>query len=271
MAGPRNAAPPLVEEHLSDVRDLLSEASGLLICLDYDGTLAPIVDNPADAEIDDDVRRELRRLQAHPNVKVAIVSGRALDDLRERVGVEGLYYAGNHGIELADDTERYVDENARKRKPALDRAVAALRAELDDVPGVEVEDKQLTATVHYRRTPRERVAEVEETVAEVVAAVDELRLSQGKQILEVRPDVDADKGRAVDRLVDLHPDYFPLYVGDDVTDEDAFRALPPEGLAVLVGDRSDTAASLRVTGPDGVVRLLRLLADGRVDTDDDLS
>ena len=264
------------------LRERVADAPELLLCLDFDGTLAPIVDDPEDAQLLPGARSALERLADEPSVAVAVVSGRSLADLRERVGVEGVVLAGNHGLELGDATaggarddgagdgesDDIVDPDAAAHQSAVERVVRDLRADLADVPGCEVEDKGLTATVHYRRTPDERVPEVREAVEAAVEAVDGLRLTEGKEILEVRPDVPGGKDRAVRRLRERHPEALPLFVGDDVTDEDAFRELPSEGIAVLVGDRGDTAASLRVRDPDDAVGFLRWIADVRAGTDD---
>ena len=128
----------------------------------------------------------------------------------------------------------------------------ALRDELDDVDGAVVEDKALTATVHYRRTPSERVPDVIETVENAVESTDGVRVTNGKKILELRPDVPAGKGLAVERLRQRHPDALPLFVGDDRTDEDGFRAVADRGYGVLVGDRPGSDAVVRVPGIDGV-------------------
>ena len=250
------------------LRDRIADAPGLLLCLDFDGTLAPIVDDPEDATLHPDARPVLRRLVDDPTVEVAVVSGRSLADLRERADIDGVLYAGNHGLELGDDEGSTVDPKAASLRPAIERAVADLRERLADVPGTLVEDKGVTATVHYRRTPDERVDEVRTAVEVVGEPADDLRLTYGKAVIELRPDVPGGKDRAVRRLREDYPDFLPVFVGDDVTDEDAFRALPGRGIAVLVGDRDETAASLRVGDPDGAIEFLRWLADVRADASD---
>ncbi|WP_313696177.1 trehalose-phosphatase [Halorarum halobium] len=245
----------------------LASAPGILCCLDFDGTLAPIVEDPADAELLPAARAALERLAGDPTVTVAVVSGRSLADLRERVDVADVVHAGNHGLELDEGSASTVDPEAVARRPAVEAAVARLRAELDGVPGCIVEDKGVTASVHYRRTPDEHVPTVREAAREAAAATDGLRLTEGKRVLELRPDVPGGKDRAVRRLREHHPDALPLFVGDDVTDEDAFRALPTEGVAVLVGDREDTAASIRVPAPDDAAAFLHWVADVRADAD----
>ncbi|WP_436923594.1 trehalose-phosphatase [Halosimplex amylolyticum] len=254
------------------VADRLATAPGVVCALDFDGTLAPIVDDPEAAWMPPTVRERVERLASCPSVDVAVVSGRALTDLRERVDVDGIAYAGNHGLELRYDGREVVNPEARRCRDAVDRVCDRLADRLAHVPGVEIENKNLTATVHVRQVPAERVPEVERsvrtTVEETVAAGVPLEIRDGKAIREVRPAVDWDKGRAVEQVTDEAPHgWLPTYVGDDVTDEDAFRALDDErgsldGLGVLVGER-ETAADYRLESPRDVREFLDLLADAQ--------
>ncbi|MGQ4557162.1 trehalose-phosphatase [Halobellus sp. GM3] len=251
--------PPLDDAWLRTLGERLTEADGLLACFDFDGTLAPIVEDPSQAAIRPAIRTALRCLADRSDAAVAVVSGRSLSDLRERVGVDGVHYAGNHGLEWDDGSGRSVLPSARPSRSSVGAAVESLRDELDGVDGATVEDKSLTATVHYRRTPPGRVPDVIETTADVVESVDDVRLTRGKQIVELRPDVPAGKGLAVERLRERHPNALPLFVGDDRTDEDGFRAVAADGYGVLVGDRTDSAAAVRVPDVDGVATLLEWL------------
>ncbi|MFC7142126.1 trehalose-phosphatase [Halosimplex aquaticum] len=248
------------------VADRLAAAPGVVCALDFDGTLAPIVDDPDAAQMPPPVRERVERLAACPSVDVAVVSGRELADLRDRVDVDGIAYAGNHGLELRYDGGEVVNPEARRCRDAVDRVCDHLGDRLAHVPGVEIEDKGLTATVHVRQVPSERVAEVERsvraTVEEVVATGAPLEIRDGKAIREIRPAVDWDKGRAVDLLTDEAPDgWLPMYVGDDRTDEDAFRVLD-DGVGVLVGER-ETAADYRLEAPRDVREFLDLVAEAQ--------
>ncbi|AWB28330.1 trehalose-phosphatase [Halococcoides cellulosivorans] len=255
MSAPTDRAPRLDHEWLSRVRAALASADGLIVCLDFDGTLAPIVEDPDDATMLPANRRLLRELVDTPSVTVAVVSGRSLDDLRARVGLTGVHYAGNHGLAFEGPDGREVVEAAQGATRTLDATVETLESRLADVPGCTVEDKGLTATVHTRCVPESAVSTVRETTTAVVDAVDGLECHPGKQIVEVRPAVAVGKDRIVDRLRERRPGACVLAVGDDITDEDAFRAAEPAGFGVLVGDRP-TAASVRVPDPQGVTLLL---------------
>lgn len=241
---------------------------GLVLLLDFDGTLAPIVDRPEAAAMPEETRRALERLMAMPGVEVAVVSGRGLADVRERAAIPGIAYAGNHGMEIEGPGVSRVHPEARAARPALEMAVGMLHSAVAAVPGAFLEDKGLTLSVHFRLAPPERRTELTAAVARVTAMVPGVRMTAGKQVLEVRPRVDWHKGRAVLFLLEQMrpPAGAPvLYLGDDRTDEDAFRALAHGGLGegVLVSDapNPETAAASCLREPAEVGALFAALAD----------
>jgi len=236
----------------------------LVLFLDYDGTLTPIVSRPRDATLSPEMRRVLARLAAL--APVAVVSGRDRADVAERVGLGELYYAGSHGFDLSGPGGlREEHPGGVAAVPEFDRAEEELRRRLAEVPGAEVERKRFSLAVHYRNTPEARVGEVVSAVDSVHRRLDGLRRGRGKKVLELQPAVDWHKGRAILRLLDRlgldRPDVLPLYLGDDRTDEDAFRALQGRGVGVHVGplDR-DTAADYRLADVGEVEELLERIA-----------
>jgi len=245
-----------------DVADRLEAADGVFLGLDFDGTLAPIAEDPERPTITPAARTAVERFVARPDAQVAVVSGRALSDLRHRVGIDEAVYAGNHGLEL-DGPDAVVHPVGEDHRPAIEQVVDYFDDRVSDVQGLRVEDKGATATVHVRTVPSERVDEVRSHVERAVASADgDLRVTTGKQVFEIRPDVDWDKGTTMDHLsADVPTGWTTVYVGDDVTDEDAFRAVRPDGFAVLVGDREETAADYRLPGTDAVPPLLNWIAD----------
>lgn len=259
--------PRPLAERLPALRDDLREAEELLVCLDFDGTLAPIVDEPDAAEPTRANRAALAALVEAEPVSTAIVSGRALTDVRDRVDGPSAI-AGNHGLELERDGSVAVHPVARERTALVDAVCSTLEEELEAIPGATVENKRLTGTVHVRSAPAAARPLVERRTAAVVERVGDgdLELSRGKRVLEVGPSVSWGKGDAVDLLRERRTDgAYPIYVGDDVTDESAFRAVEPEGLGVRVGDDRPTAASCRVTSPAEVASLLHWLTTAGVD------
>lgn len=241
----------------------------LVLLLDFDGTLAPIVERPELAAMPYATRDALDRLRALPGVEVAIVSGRGMADARERAGVQGITYAGNHGMEIEGAGVERIHPEALAARPALDRVMERLAPALETIPGAFVEDKGLTLSVHYRQTPEGEVPRVREALAAATDGRGEvLRVTEGKMVLEVRPRVDWHKGRAVVFLLDQMrpPQGAPvLYLGDDRTDEDAFRALAEsgrgEGVVVADPQPEETAAHSWLRAPDEVGRLFAVLAD----------
>jgi trehalose 6-phosphate phosphatase len=247
----------------------LSHERCALLC-DYDGTLTPIVPHPDDAYLSPRMQELLGALAAHPRYRVAIVSGRALDDLRGRVTGHGLYLAGNHGLEIEGPGGPYDYPEMQRLRPQMKALAYDLRRDLAAIPGVLVEDKGVTLSVHYRRVPAALVPQIRERLLQRAGpAVEDgvLTLRTGKAVLEVRPNVPWDKGEAVRWIVgDLQQDMLAarvlaLYVGDDDTDEDAFRALARSGLGVVVGDRPHSAAHYYVQSVEEVERFLGVLSE----------
>lgn len=248
----------------STIAERLSGAEGLLLCTDFDGTLTGIVADPDAPEMRPTNRQSLRRLRDHLHVAVAVVSGRALEDLRSRVGIDGISYAGNHGLELSHRGETTVHPVAEKQASGIDAVCEELRRQIGDIEGCLVENKGVTATVHHRQTAPDDVPKIREAVEETVArlAPDQIYVSEGKAVIELAPAVPWDKGQAVSFLGDDVPDtWVTMYLGDDTTDEHAFRAIAPHGLSVHVGSNEETAAVHRTPDPDTVERLLDWLAE----------
>lgn len=234
------------------------------VFLDYDGTLTPIVDDPAAATIGEEQRDVLVGLAAI--VPVAIVSGRGLDDVKALVAVEGLTYSGSHGYEIEmPDGSRSERDAAADAVPQLDEAGGLLAAGAVDLPGVMIERKPYAIAVHTRRAVTEQAREgAGELAREVASRFDRLSLRGGKEIHELRPAHDWDKGAALKQLLELiggRP--VPLYIGDDETDEDGFLAVRTlSGVGILVGTAagSETWADFLLDDPGEVLELLSTLA-----------
>jgi len=260
MNGSEYATP--VDDSVGEVAAKLHDADRVLVGLDFDGTLAPIHDDHRAPEITPDCRAAVESLASAPNATVAVVSGRELSDLKPRVGVTGIVYAGNHGLEIERDGTEVVHPIAADRRSVVRSAVRSIADRVGDLPGVELEDKGLTASVHYRNVTPERVREVRSAVDAVVGVEhDRLEVREGKEVLEVRTAVDWDKGSAVQYVAGhLEGDPVPVYVGDDVTDEDAFRVVSDGGVAVVVGNREATDADYRLESRDDVAPFLDWMA-----------
>jgi len=240
----------------------------LLAALDYDGTLSPIVEDPEAATLPARTRRALERLARRPDTRVAVLSGRALADVQARVGLPRVICAGNHGLEIGWPEGTWHHPDAEAARPALAACAAALRDALRDGPGIHVEDKTLSLAVHYRRAPDPDAARAHilQAARTCTTGSPALRLTGGKRVINVLPPVEWDKGRALQTILTrlrLPPGAPILYIGDDETDETAFRALAGRGDGIIVADAPPptTAARAYLRSPDEVAALLEALAE----------
>jgi trehalose-phosphatase len=242
------------------------ESQKVALFLDYDGTLSPIVERPEQADLAPGMRATLKSIAQR--CTVAVVSGRGLEDVRARVGLENLFYAGSHGFEIdGPGQERIRNEKGADALPALDKAEKMLQDRLADIEGAQVERKKYSVAVHYRRVADRQAGAVEDVVNEVLKHLSGLRKGHGKKVFELQPDIDWDKGRAVSWLMErLGLDtggVQPIYIGDDVTDEDAFRLLQGYGTGIIVHGRQArlTYADYGLTDTEDVQRFLQQLTE----------
>lgn len=237
------------------------------VFFDFDGTLSDIVDDPDSARPAPGAIEALQKLAAR--CPVAVLSGRDLADVTARVGLPGIWYAGSHGFELtAPDGTHHQNDAAAATIPILAEAASRLRQQLGSIPGVAVEHKRFGVAVHYRNCARDRVGEVAAAVR-AAGRHHALRVTTGREVIELRPDINWDKGRTLRWVIDhLHhtgsASLLPIYLGDDITDEDAFDAVRPDGVPILVrhnddGDRA-TAALFALDSPERVGEFTDLLA-----------
>jgi len=250
-------------DYLPKIASSMRDASHVLVFLDFDGTLAPIHVNPGAASMPPESRRALRALEAGPRSSVAIISGRALPDLRERVRMDEIIYAGNHGLEITGPGLHFVEPTAAERVEALEELARHLQVRLRPIPGVEVESKVLTASIHFRRASPNRLPEIHNIVQVALSPVIDLfQVTQGWEVFEIRPRVNWHKGLAVRWIREAlgRRNALPLYIGDDLTDEDAFRALP-EGITVSVGRSKGTCAQYHLELQESVQEFLQWLAE----------
>jgi trehalose 6-phosphate phosphatase len=236
--------------------------------LDYDGTLSPIAPRPELAALPAETRDALRRLAAR--LPVVIVSGRGREDVAALVGLPDLIYAGSHGFDIAGPPPAAAAPPLRLEvgdgvPERIGRAADRLRRDLAGVAGVLVEPKRFAISVHFRLAEAADVPRIERAVDDAAAAIPGLRKAHGKMLFELRPDLDWDKGRALLWLLDAlgldRPGVLPFYIGDDLTDEDAFRAIAGRGVGILVSeDPRATAALYRLRDTEEVRVLLERLA-----------
>jgi len=247
------------------------EPGSVAVLTDIDGTLAPIVPTPDMSEISEELKGLLRRLSGR-YLLVAAISGRKTQDAYGLIGLDDVVYFGNHGFEILRDGEVEVIPEALPYLRSVEELERLAREELAP-GGAYVEDKGITASVHYRNAPQE----IGERSVEFVKDEGErlgLRITVGRGVVEARPPIRADKGTAVRTLVEEYRPEKAMFIGDDTTDLDAFRELERlreegglreilrVGVASEEGPKEiETEADIVVDGVDGVGGVLKALLD----------
>lgn len=262
------------ERRLSELPDALTgwdEIAGKLrgtlpaLLLDFDGTLAPIRDDPSSVSLP--IRTRMTLVSLARRLPVAIISGRDLWDVRRRVRVDTAWYAGSHGFEIAGPGVEPIEQSAATPALAdLDEAERHLRSEFAAMPGVLVDRKRFALAVHYRNATPDDAVQVMSTAHRVSGRLPTLRIAHGRRVVELLPDVDWDKGRALRWLLTTAglPETTPVFAGDDYTDEDALREVQGSGIGIVVlnaehGDRL-TWAHYSVSSPASLRTLLGRIA-----------
>ena len=265
------------ERPVRDVPHALDDFEALLaavgdrrpaLFLDYDGTLTPIVERPDLAVLSEEGRRMVA--ETARRLPTAVVSGRDRPDVEKLVDLEDMIYAGSHGFDIRLPDGRILDHGMGEDvHEHLHRAVDQLRERLMAVPGALVEAKKFSVAAHYRQVNDDDYPAFRAAVDAVMAEVPGLKEKPGKKVVEIQPDFDWDKGKAVDWLLKTlaldGPDVAAFFFGDDVTDEDAFRALwQRDGIGVVAATADEdrtTTAHFRVDDPGQVHQLLGRLGD----------
>lgn len=243
-------------------------ASSIGLFLDFDGTVSPIADTPLLAEIDPEIREIIGQLAAREDVHVSIVSGRSIDDVRTRAGVAGVIYAGNHGLEIESDTVCFREPQAESLRLELRALILQLELALSGTDGTLIEQKGLSASVHYRQVNEALREWVRHTVQQTVERSRSFSCRDGKMVVDVRPAIDWHKGHAVQWILDrvLPPGTLPIYIGDDATDEDAFFLLA-DGITIRVGEAAESYAAYSAPDLDAVRNFLSKLGELRSNTE----
>ena len=217
----------------------------IFLFLDYDGTLASIAETPEKAAITAKNKETLAALLRAPQCRIAIISGRRLEDIKNRIGLEGIIYVGNHGLEIEGPKIKFKSRIPSDYTNLLQNLKSDLQGEFASVKGVVIEDKGLGLSLHYRQAPVDDIPNVKAIFQEIISAPlkeNKIRIKSAKMALEIRPPMSWDKGKvalwflARQRFVlKDKTSVIPLYIGDDVSDEDAFKALKDKGITIRVG------------------------------------
>jgi trehalose 6-phosphate phosphatase len=247
----------------------IATAERLFCFLDYDGTLSPLAPTPDAAEPLAGTAPLLQELAALPGTQVALVTGRTVADLRRFLDVPGICYVGLHGLEISfPDGTGELSESVAMVRSVLQVIRRQVEEALDGRPGILIEDKELALACHYRLASPADAASARRVVAAIAQSYQRrgvrIAVTHGHAVIEIRSAF-ANKGKTVLRLLGTHgPSALPVYIGDDQTDEDAFRLLPPEAVTIHVGPATTTtAARYRLEDPGEVLRFLRAMVERR--------
>jgi len=244
------------------IKEKLKTAKGIIFFLDYDGTLTPIKPKPHQAKIDKSTKDLLKKLVKKTKRNVFIVSGRGLADVKKMLRIPGLYYIGNHGIEVKGPGINYIYPPAKTLKPILQKCHRVIKKNVK-AKGIALENKGYTLSLHYRGAQKNQKPGIKKAFWIAISGVlrtGKIKITSGKEVLEVRPNIKWDKGKILKWVLKKKNTKFllPICIGDDITDEDAFRALGKKGISILVSKKKrKTKAQYRLASVKEVVNLLK--------------
>lgn len=243
----KNKYNDIAMEHLLKHWDKIKKVIGkksIMLFLDYDGTLSPIVEEPDKALMSDGIRSLLKELSSSNKFKLAIVSGRALSNVKKLVGLDNIVYVGNHGLEIDGPKLKFRSPVSPKTASIIKNIYSELYNKLSKIKGIIIEDKNFTLSVHYRLVNKDKVELVNKIIEEVIRPYlkeRSVKVNSGKKVIEIKPPIEWNKGKVVlwllgrEDFVTEEKPVMPIYIGDDVTDEDAFLALKNRGITIFVG------------------------------------
>ncbi|MCM8787358.1 MAG: trehalose-phosphatase [Candidatus Omnitrophica bacterium] len=242
----------------------------IILFLDYDGTLTPIAKTPQEATLLPETKKLLRRLIKNRYCQLAIISGRALKDIKKKIGINRVIYAANHGLEIEGPKIKFKYPTSSKYKHILKNIRNKLKINLSTIKGTFIEDKGLSLSLHYRLVKKNNIPKVKKILHQATAAykkVNKIKIKKAKKAFEITPPVVWNKGRAMLWLLEklnagfTKKETMPIYLGDDLTDEDAFEVLHNKGITIFVGRPKKTEAQYYLKNTQEVRNFLRLIAE----------
>jgi trehalose-phosphatase len=238
----------------------------ILLFLDYDGTLTPIVSTPEEAKLDVRTRNLLNCLAKKDKIRIGIISGRKLSRIKKVMGLKGIFYCGNHGLEIEGPGIKFIHPAQKKLWPVLKVIKTVLQNQIKKIKGAWVEDKGLGLALHFRLVGDKNIPQIKKIFKRVTLPYvkkKNITLSSGKRVLEVYPFPRWNKGKAVgviEKFIQKRRGDLTIYIGDDVTDEDAFKVLRGKGLTVYVGESKKSYADYYLKDTAEVVDFLKMLS-----------
>ena len=244
----------------------IKSSKRILLSLDYDGTLTPIVSTPDKALLSPEIKKYLKKISKNPRVTLAVISGRTLRDVRKKVTLEEPYYAGIHGLEIKPPKGKsFVHPQALRSREDIRKIKTTLAKRLSQIKGVLIEDKILSVSLHYRGVKSARqVRQLKRIFTEITSPLvkrGRVRIISGKKVMEVRPALRWDKGEALLWMMkDVGKNaLLPIHLGDDTTDEDAFSKVNKQGISIFVGKKRPSRARYYLKDVTQVKKFLSML------------
>jgi trehalose-phosphatase len=250
--------------HWNKLKNRLNDKS-LLLFLDYDGTLTPIAETPEKAVISQAAKDLLNKLSKKSHCSVAVISGRSLSDIKGLVGLKDIIYAGNHGLEIEGPKIKFESQVSPRLKSVIRHIYKDAVNKFSQFKGVLIEDKGLTISIHYRLVDGKDIQaflSIFKEIADPYIVRDKIKINSGKKVYEIKPPVMWDKGKVVlwllarQQFLSGENKIFPVYIGDDITDNDAFKVLKDKGLTIFVGEPNVSDASYYLKNTEEVTECL---------------
>lgn len=253
--------------HLYLIENKIKRYNSVVLFLDYDGTLTPIVKTPNAAVCSAKTRKILKDLAGQNEITICIISGRSLEDIKSKVKIKNIYYGGCHGLKLSGPKINFTYPEILKYRPVIRKINSILKSNFKKFTGVLIENKKLTVAFHYRNLASSLVPKAKKIFYDILKPYKgKIRITHGKKVLEVRPFLKWDKGKACRHILKLLKSQkgtkkmLPVYIGDDITDEDAFKSLKKTGVTVLVSPHPKKSEALYfLRSSQEVFRLLKEL------------
>jgi len=244
------------------LKKIITQSLRVYLFLDYDGTLTPIRKLPSSAVLSGSMKNLLSELNNQPNIKVIIVTGRSYSDFKKLSGLKNITIASNHGFHINSEKINWRHPAIKKILPVFQDVTLLLKKSLKQFPSTVIEDKGITVSVHYRNVKNKFVPSIKETVLYILERYSQkLKITYGKKVIEIKPAVEWNKGLAVLKILKLFrlktSNSTMIYIGDDTTDEDAFKILRNKAITVHVGNSSETNAEYIVKNTREVQSVLR--------------
>ncbi|MDI6765908.1 MAG: trehalose-phosphatase [Bacteroidota bacterium] len=243
-----------------NLQQKISNSNKIFLFLDYDGTIVSIKKHPSLAVLPLITRTLIAQLARHSNISVCIVTGRSLNDIRNLLGIKNILYAANHGFQIHHKKRTWIHPDVKRVLPLIKKVEGALVKGLKPIKGFLIENKGFTLSVHYRNVKPEDVQQLKIILKIIVSLFYEaLKLTAGKKVIEVRPQIQWDKGKAILKILKMYrvtDKSTVIFIGDDKTDEDAFRLLPSHAITIRVAKNKSTYAKYYLRNSSEVRQLL---------------